>query len=101
MQQSGKSIGHFQSYKHNTRRLKQCTKLTLGKPSVGLVIVVNEQKPAVAEVTQPGSTLLDFVDMTITSTKPRGKRRFRQTTECGNAEGSALTVSDFVHMTMT
>ena len=97
----GKALDTFSLTNTTHRRLKQCTKLTLGKPSVGLVIVVNEQKPAVAEVTQPGSTLLDFVDMTITSTKPRGKRRFRQTTECGNAEGSALTVSDFVHMTMT
>ena len=96
-----KALDTFSLTNTTHRRLKQCTKLTLGKPSVGLVIVVNEQKLAVAEVAQPRSTLLDFVHMTTTSTKPKGKRRFRQTTECGNAAGSALTLSDFVLMTIT
>ena len=51
--------------------------VSVRKSSVELmtVITVNKHTLAVAEVEKPGSTLLDFVRLTITLTKPRSARQ--------------------------
>lgn len=55
-----KALDIFSLTNTTHRRLKQSTKLPVGMSSVGLVIVVNKQKLAVAEVAHPGSTLSDL-----------------------------------------